>query len=267
MNQALQLRSALTSEQLPAPAQAWLQTIVAQQPPQQRTLPALVAAAKTRLLASDLTAPSLFDMVSSPPPVFPRGLVGSSAASVQETRLANDVVAQVVDLENLSQSRWQQVEALEAIERGEQKRGREIIRVSAGRDVANNDDDGGDETAAVRTGSTGAVSASAAAASSTGTTTSSGDANATHRLVLQDAAGQTLFALELTRIYRIGVGRLRMGEKLLLKTGTVVARGTLLLEPANVKFLGGHVEALHKTWVEGRLARLRSEARSAGQGA
>ncbi|CAK7208835.1 hypothetical protein SCUCBS95973_000245 [Sporothrix curviconia] len=255
MNQALQIRSALASEQLPAPGQAWLQTLVAQQPAQQRTMPALVAAAKARLLASDLATPGLFD-TASPPPVFPRELLGPSSASLQETRLTHDVVAQVVDLENLSQSRWQQVQALEAIERGEQKRGREIIRVPAGGYGGGGDgDDDDDETDAGT-----ANGRPAARTASTGTS----DASATHRLVLQDAEGQTLFALELARIYRIGIGRLRMGEKLLLKTGTVVARGTLLLEPASVKFLGGQVEPLHKTWVEGRLARLRSEAMAAG---
>ncbi|CAK7222219.1 hypothetical protein SBRCBS47491_004791 [Sporothrix bragantina] len=257
MNQALQIRSALASEQLPVPCQAWFQTLITQQPPQQRTLPALVAAAKARLLASDLTASGLFD-TTSPPPVFPREVVSSSPASVQETCLAHDVVAQVVDLENVSQSRWQQVQALEAIERGEQKRGREIIRVLAGGD-AGNDGEAGDET---DTGNGNADGRPVARASATGGTS---DANATHRLVLQDAAGQTLFALELTRIYRIGIGRLRIGEKLLLKKGTVVARGTLLLEPASVRFLGGQVEPLNKAWVEGRLARLRSEAQAAGQ--
>ncbi|CAK7266033.1 hypothetical protein SEPCBS57363_001890 [Sporothrix epigloea] len=252
MNQALQIRSALVSEQLPAPAQVWLQTLIAQQPPQQRTLPALVAAAKARLLASDLTTPGLLD-ASLPPPVFSRELLSASAVSIQEMRLAYDVVAQVVDLENLSQSRWQQVQALEAIERGEQKRGREIIRVPAAGDAENGE--GADET------DTGTMDGRPAAPAAS---TSTSDANATHRLVLQDAAGQTLFALELTRIYRIGIGRLRMGEKVLIKKGTPVARGTLLLEPVSVKFLGGQVESLHKTWVEGRLARLRAEAKAAG---
>lgn len=254
MNQALQIRSALAAEQLPAPSQAWLQSLVAQQPPQQRSLPALVAAAKNQLLATDLMASGLFDSASLPPG-FPRELLTSSAASVQETRLAHGVVVQVVDLENLSQSRWQQVQALEAIERGEQKRGREIIRVPIGGEEGG---EGGDETGA-ESGRRPSGGGAAAASSGPGPS----DNSATHRLVLQDATGHTLFALELTRIYRISVSRLRIGEKLLLKAGTVVARGTLLLEPANVKFLGGQVESMHKTWLEGRLARLRAAAQAA----
>ncbi|CAK7201911.1 hypothetical protein SEUCBS139899_004626 [Sporothrix eucalyptigena] len=255
MNQALQIRSALTSEQLPAPSQTWLQSFISQQPPQQHSLPALVATAKARLLAADLTTPGLFD-TSSQLPVFPRELLELSSASVQETRLSYDVIVQVVDLENLSQSRWQQVQALEAIERGEQKRGREIIRIPVNGDDDNEDDGGGDE--AGNESGRGGRSAARAAASSSGPS----DASSTHRLVLQDATGQTLFALELTRIYRIGIGRLRMGEKLLLKKGTVVARGTLLLEPACVKFLGGQIEAMNKTWMDGRLARLRAAAQA-----
>lgn len=250
MNQALQIRSALASEQLPAPSQAWLQALVTQQLPQQRSLPALVAAAKSRLLAADLTTPGLFD-AASPPPGFPGRLLESSSASVQETRLAHDVVVQVVDLENLSQSRWQQVQALEAVERGEQKRGREIIRVPVGGD----DNEDGEETSS---GSRPSATRTAASGPS--------DASATHRLVLQDAAGNTLFALELTRIYRISISRLKMGEKLLLKSGTVVARGMLLLEPVNVKFLGGQIEHLHKAWLEGRLQRLREAAQTASGG-
>ncbi|KIH89061.1 RecQ-mediated genome instability protein 1 [Sporothrix brasiliensis 5110] len=248
MNQALKIRSALAAEQLPEPSQAWLQSIITQQPAQQRSLSTLVAATKTRLLATDLTASGLFDNESRPA-VFPRDLLAASAASVQETRLANDIVVQVVDLENLSQSRWQQVQALEAIERGEQKRGREIIRLPTDGGDGEGDDDTGAES-----------SRSGPGRPATAASSGPSDASSTHRLVLQDAAGNTLYALELTRIYRISVSRLRMGEKLLIKAGTAVARGTLLLEPTSVKFLGGQVESMHKTWLEGRLARLREAA-------
>lgn len=251
MNQALQIRSALAAEQLPSPSQAWLQSVISQQPAQQRSLPALVVAAKIRLLATDLTASGLFDNASRPPG-FPRELLSSQAASVQETHLTQDIVVQVVDMENLSQSRWQQVQALEAIERGEQKRGREIIRIPVGGEEGENGDETGNES-----------SRPGRPAASTAANNGLNDAFSTHRLVLQDAAGNTLFALELTRIHRISISRLHIGEKLLLKAGTAVARGTLLLEPANVKFLGGQVESMHKTWLDGRLKRLREAAQTA----
>lgn len=257
MNQALQIRSALSAEQLPAPSQAWLQSVISQQPTQQRSLPALVAAAKTRLLATDLTASGLFDNASQPPG-FPREFLGSQAASVQDSRLGQDVVVQVVDMENLSQSRWQQVQALEAIERGEQKRGREIIRGPVGGE----DGEGGDETGNESSSSSRPGAGPGRPAASTANN-GLNDAFSTHRLVLQDTAGNTLFALELDRIHRISISRLHIGEKLLLKAGTAVARGTLLLEPANVKFLGGQVESMHKTWLDGRLKRLREAAQAA----
>ncbi|KAF3348786.1 hypothetical protein VdG2_03668 [Verticillium dahliae VDG2] len=82
-------------------------------------------------------------------------------------------------------------------------------------------------------------------------------ANATHRLVLQDCRGQNVYALELTRIERIGVGVTAIGEKMLIRSGTRVARGTLLLTPENCVVLGGKIEAWQRPWVEGRLTRLR----------
>ncbi len=242
MNQALQIRSALAAEQLPPPSEAWLRSVLAHMPPAAGTtaLPTLVARAKQRLLAADLTMPGLFDGGVA---VFPRALLGPAAVADarQDARLPHDVVVQVRDVENLAQSRWQQVEALEAVERGEQKRGREVIRV-----VRSEDPEGG----------------SPAAAAAAGAASTSAPATATHRLVLQDAAGQALFALELVRNPRIAVGRLHVGEKLVVKAGTAAARGTLLLEPASLVFLGGQVEALHTAWTAGRLARLREAART-----
>ncbi|EFX00941.1 mediated genome instability protein rmi1 [Grosmannia clavigera kw1407] len=240
MNQALQIRSALTAEQLPPPSQAWLQAFISQQQQHLRpALPALVATARAQLLAADLTMPGLLDAAAVAGCSFPAELAAPTAAMQQEMRLPRDVVVQVVDVENLAQSRWQQVQELEAIERGEQKRGREIVRVV-------------EENA----GGTPAEDALPAAA------TPSAGPSATHRLVLQDGRGQTLFGLELTRIYRIGIGRMAMGEKLLLRSGTVVARGVVLLEPPAVRFLGGRVEVMHKSWLEGRLGRLKDAART-----
>lgn len=248
----MQIRSALTGEQLPSLSTAWIQSVVASQssaPPSARTLPALVATTKAQLLGSDWAAPGLFD---DSPPGFPQQLLSSSAGSVQETRLPQDIIVQVLDIENLSQSRWQQVQALEAIERGEQKRGREIIRVTA-------DGDGGEETDSPSTGGGGTAAPGRGAA---GRTQAPPDTNATHRLVLQDVSGNKVFAVELVRIHRIGIGRLRIGEKIVLKAGTVAARGTLLLDPTSVKFLGGQIEAMNSAWLKGRLQRLREAAQT-----
>lgn len=88
--------------------------------------------------------------------------------------------------------------------------------------------------------------------------------NATHRLVLQDCKGVKVFALELKRM-EVGVGKTNVGEKMLLKKGTVVARGTVLLEPEMCVLLGGKMEAWHRSWVEGRLARLKEAVGSNGE--
>ena len=93
-----------------------------------------------------------------------------------------------------------------------------------------------------------------------------GSRNSTHKLVVQDCAGQTVHAIELKRVERIAVGRTVIGEKILLRAGTVVARGVVLLEPAQCVLLGGKVEAWHRAWVDGRLARLREAVGAREQG-
>lgn len=220
-----QLRNAILSASLPPPSPSLLTTLVtARTPPP--PLPSLLATAKARLLATDLTNSALLDAPSLPS--FPAGI---TSAETQEYRLPTAIHVQVLDIENLSLSVWEQVEELEAIDRGERTRGREVIRVEA-------EDDGQQEN-----GHAGEVRAAGR--------------NATHRLVVQDCRGTKVFALELKRMEGVGVGKTNIGEKMLLKAGTVVARGTILLEPKQCVLLGGKVEAWQKTWVEGRLARLK----------
>lgn len=171
-------------------------------------------------------------------PVFPPNI---DSATVQESTISQNTHVQVLDIENLSLSRWEQVEELEAIERGERTRGRQVIRVT---DEENGEADGSSSSA----GQTQASRAGAAAL---------GGANAVHRLVLQDGRGKKVFAVELKRISGIGIGKTHIGEKILLRAGAVVARGTVLLTPENCTLLGGKIEAWHEAWMEGRLARLR----------
>ncbi|KAI6373250.1 hypothetical protein MCOR25_003459 [Pyricularia grisea] len=214
----------------------------------------------SRLLAADLTTPDLLDRAGTSP--FP-----TSAASpeIQETRLATDVVVQVLDIENLSRSRWEQVEELEAVARGELTKGRQIIRL---REDGADDEEGdgvGDvppEEGARRQQQQAGGGAAAARATTGGPAVS--DKNATHKLIVQDCAGNKLFALELRRIERMGIGKTNIGEKMLIKAGTVIARGTVLLEPEKCVVLGGRVEVWHKAWLEGRLARLKEVAGASG---
>ena len=130
---------------------------------------------------------------------------------------------QVLSVEDMSKSRWEQIEAIEALERGEGTKGREIIRVAA-------TEEGEDDNVARDGGP--------------------------HRLALQDAKGTRIYGIELTGVDGVGLG-MSMGCKMVLRN-VVVARGVVLLEPGTTTVLGGKIEGLHKAWKEGRKAELKA---------
>ncbi|KAI1849711.1 hypothetical protein JX266_004660 [Neoarthrinium moseri] len=252
MDLASQVRSSLQSQGLPSPTLAWIQNVLPNRTPMP-PLPALTATARARLMAADLTNPGVLDASAG---VLPPN---TTNPGVKETRLSKDVLVQVLDLDNLTKSKWEQVEELEAIARGEQTRGREIVRLPAA------GDDGGEEGAY---GSSAATQAIATGPNLRGGPPGSEATprNSTHRLVVQDCKGQKVYALELKRMEKIGVGTMNIGEKILLKKGTVVARGTVLLEPTTCIVLGGKVEAWQKAWIDGRLARLKEAVAADARG-
>jgi RecQ-mediated genome instability protein 1 len=222
-----QLAGSIASHLLPPPSQSLLTSLTTRSP--LPPLASLVATAKARLLAADLTSSTLLDRTQLVP--LPLGVEN---ASLKEQRLQRDTHVQVVDLENLSLSRWEQIEEMEAVDRGERSRGRQVVRVT--------DEEAGDGAAQVSAGK-----------------------NATHRLVLQDCNGARVYAVELQRIDGIGVAKTSIGCKMLLRAGTTVARGTVLLTAANCTLLGGRIDAWHDAWTAGRMARLK-EAVGAGNG-
>ena len=250
-----QLRHSILSLSLPPPSQTLLTTLTTSRSPPP-PIQSLVATAKARLLASDLTSTSLVD--SSSIATFPPDI---DSANVAETKLTQNIHVQVLDVENLSASRWEQVEELEAIERGERTRGRQVIRVTAEEEEdESNEADGSSTTTQASSSTTRAATAAATGGGGGGgggSGTSSGGANAVHRLVLQDRRGKRVYAVELKRINGIAVGKTLIGEKMMLRAGAVVARGTVLLAPETCVLLGGKVDAWHEAWAEGRLARLR----------
>ncbi len=130
---------------------------------------------------------------------------------------------QVLSVEDMSKSRWEQIEAIEALERGEGTKGREIIRVAA-------TEEGEDENVARDGGP--------------------------HKLALQDAKGTRIYGIELKGVEGVGLG-MSMGCKMVLRN-VVVARGVVLLEPGTTTVLGGKIEGLHKAWKEGRKAELKA---------
>lgn len=271
---ASQVRASLQSQGLPAPTTQWIQSVLPNRNPMP-PLPALAATAKARLMATDITQAGVIDLArSSGPGSSGAGFLPSTVASprqqeVKEARLAGDVLVQVLDIENLTRSKWEQVEELEAIARGELTRGREVIRLPTGAEEEEDQVEGGSGVSEAATQQQrqrqGPNARSGVGGNGTG---APAPKNSTHRLVLQDCKGQKIYGLELRRIERLGVGTTNIGEKILLRKGAIVARGTVLLEPATCAVLGGKVEAWQKAWIENRLRRLKEtvDADDAGAG-
>ncbi len=147
---------------------------------------------------------------------------------------------QVLDIRDLSVSLMEEVEAIERVERGETRQGRQINRAVPAEAAP----DGAASTA------------SAGVGEATG--------NGPHRLLLQDAKGMKVQAIELKRVDGVKIG-MSMGAKLVLRD-VLVGRGMVLLETSSVSVLGGKIEVLDRAWREGRKKRLLEELKRGGQG-
>ena len=212
-----QISSQLSSAKCLTPSQTWLTAFLATQK-STTPIPALTSTASFRLLASDIS--KCLDRTASA--AFPNDV---SNVNFEERKLQGSIVAQVLAVEDMSKSRWEQIEAIEALERGEGTKGREIIRV-----VPTEEGDNAD----------------------TGVQKGGGP----HKLLLQDVQGNTVYAIELKGVEGVGLG-MSIGCKILLKNA-IVARGVVLLEPGTTTILGGKIEALHKAWKENRKADLKA---------
>ena len=228
---AAQISAQVTATKSLTPNSTWLSTFLTTQRPT-TPLPVLTQTASFRLLASDITK-SLANASST---CFPQDV---HSANLRERRLGGPIAVQVLAVEDMSKSRWEQIEAIEALERGEGTKGREIIRVAATE---------GDDTAGATIQRSGGP----------------------HKLLLQDASGIRVYGIELRELEGVGLG-MSIGCKMVLKNA-LVARGVVLLEPVTTTVLGGKIEGLHKAWKEGRKAELKAaieanehEARGSGQ--
>ncbi|RAR04669.1 RecQ mediated genome instability protein Rmi1 [Stemphylium lycopersici] len=204
------------------PTAAWMQGFLSTTRPN-TPLPAMKQTSLFRLLATDITT----SLHQPAPSVFPSDVL---KGTLQSRIVPGPVVCQVLDIEDIGNSRWSQVEAIEARERGEMTKGREIVR------VVEQENEGTAEAAAP--------------------TQSKGP----FKLLLQDSKGLKIYAMELRGIDGINTN-MTMGTKLLLRN-VHVRRGVLMLEPSNVQVLGGKLEALDKAWKEGRKERLMAAART-----
>lgn len=207
-----QLAAQLTAKGL-GPTPTWLASFLANQRP--TPLPALTQTALFRLLASDITTTLTF----TPTTVFPADV---HAAQLKERRLIGPIIVQILAVEDISLSRWEQIEAIEALEKGEGRRGREILRAAVS-DV--------DAQEVISKG------------------------GGPHKLLLQDAQGERVFGIELENVEGVGMG-MSIGCKAVLKNITV-ARGVILLEPRSMTLLGGRINTLHQAWKENRKAELK----------
>lgn len=208
-----QLAAQLTTKGLD-PTPTWLASFLANQRPT-TPLPALTQTALFRLLASDITTTLTF----TPNTVFPADV---HCAQFKERRLIGPIIVQVLTVEDISLSRWEQIEAIEALERGEGTRGREILRAVA-------PEEGAEEFIPKGGGP--------------------------HKLLLQDTQGERVFGIELKNVEGVGIG-MSIGCKALLRNITV-ARGVILLEPRSMKVLGGRINTLHQAWKDNRKAELK----------
>jgi RecQ-mediated genome instability protein 1 len=197
------------------PTPVWLQSFISTTRPN-TPLAALKQTAQFRLLATDITT----TLAQPPNTVFPPNILDGTS---QSRHVAGPIICQVLDVEDIGHSRWSQVETIEAKERGETTKGREIVRVLPG------EDENGPAPPAVAS-------------------------KGPFKLLLQDAKGVKIYALELRGIDGLNTG-MAMGLKLSLKN-VDVRRGVAMLESDNVHILGGKIDALDKAWKEGRKERL-----------
>lgn len=161
--------------------------------------------------------------------------------------LRHDVTVQVLDVEDIGRSKWEQIEALESERKGETTKGRQVIRVVAL-------PEGGEEPSTASTQALG----STAQQNQQGGNKSHGP----FKLLLQDFKGVKVYGFELKKVDKIGYpgsgkDAMSIGCKILLKKGTKVARGMVLLEPASTMVLGGKIEGIDKGWRDGREKTLR----------
>ena len=263
----LQLRNEVQSRYSLIPTDSWLSDFVATARNPPAPLPSLASTAHFRLLSSDFTK----SLTARAPHLFPSSI---SDVQIKDLKLASDIPVQVLDIQDISTSKWSQIEAIERVERGEEIRGREVIRTIPG--INDDDDNLNNEQAPAN--STRSSGRSTGSSTLVATDSSRRGTTGPHKLLLQDAAGARAWAYELSRIDKVTIVNsnppvsgareagsqvqpegMQIGCKFLLKNGTCVRRGLIMLTPKDVVMMGGRVEAWDRKWRDGRKARLRQE--------
>lgn len=209
----------------PKPSQQWLQSLVSVRvvPP----LPALIATAKIKLSKWDLLTPGLFSADSPPPSYLPPNV---AQPDKKELVIRGPIVLQVLEVYDIGKSKWEQIEAIESIERGEKTKGREIIRAIPSEDAENGED---------------AFAASVAQ--------NKGN-NGPHKLLLQDYKGTQMYGTEVSPVAKVGI-TMSIGTKVVVRN-LAVARGVAMLDGNNTTVLGGEIKELNEKWAKERKKKL-----------
>lgn len=133
-----------------------------------------------------------------------------------------------MDVEDIGHSKLAQLNAIEEAEKGEKKKGLEIIKIIPGMDEDLDPDNLG-----LAVGAGGP-----------------------HKLMLEDANGVRVFGFEYGTIEGVGIG-MNIGCKMAVRD-VIVRRGVLMLDSKNTTILGGKVDEIHKKWREERKDQLKS---------
>lgn len=259
---ASRLKAELFARYSLMPSQQWLDDFMSTSSNPSHPLPALTSTAHFRLLATDFSSSLSTERGQAFSP-------NHLDVNTKEVSLTIDIPVQVLDIQDISTSNWSQIEAIERVERGEEIRGREVIRNVPG--ATENDDDSAlaSESGNQRTQAPYNQSGSSRKGS-----------KGPHKLLLQDAAGTKIWAFELARIDRITIVNqnppvpgstdlqpvegMQIGCKLILKKGTQVRRSLAMLTPSNTVVMGGKIDLWDKKWRESRKTRLAQNLNTEG---
>lgn len=276
------------------PTEEWLTSFLSTTRIPPPPIPTLASTASFRILNTDFTTTlshASRTESSTSTATLPLGL---DDVNVKQTVLQHATPVQVLDILDTSTSLYAQIEAIERVERGEEIRGREVIRTIPG--ITENTDQRGDDIddENISSGRPAINSVNASrnvSGSSYATALATGKKGSTgpHKLLLQDAAGRKIWAFELARIDKITIinsdpplpvrgaaqqptpaptqppaeGML-IGTKILLKKSTAIRRGLVMLTPATTQLLGGKVEQWDTEWRKARKARLKEQLSRSG---
>ncbi|CAG8975074.1 hypothetical protein HYALB_00009937 [Hymenoscyphus albidus] len=226
------LTTALLQAGLPQPSPIFLHPILTPSSGRLPPLSSLLATTRVRLLNADITNANV---LSPQTPSFPASI---TSTTLKSSSLSADIPCQILDIEDLSRSKWDIVESLESERKGETTKGREVIRV-----LPTQPEDSTQATQFPLAATTPAVQQKS---------------HGPFKVLLQDVKGQKVYGFELKRVEKLSYPPgMNIGCKVILKKDVKVARGMVLLEPESITVLGGKIEAVDKAWKEMRENRLR----------